>query len=79
MNPVGAPTAMFGNPAIGTASEAAGAGYKFGSTYALSQNGTAQSFSFYTRGGESFSALPLSSTGSTLTGCRPPWWPRAPR
>ena len=57
MNPVGAPTTTFGNPAIGTASEAAGAGYKFGSTYALSQNGTAQSFSFYARGGGSVQRL----------------------
>ena len=41
----------FGNTAIGSASEAAGAGYKFGSTYTLNQAGTATSFSLYTRGG----------------------------
>jgi hypothetical protein len=35
---------------IGTAADTPGAGYKFGSTYTLTQNGTAQSFSFYARG-----------------------------
>ena len=45
--------ATFGNTAIGTASEAPGAGYKFGSAYTLTEAGTAQSFSLYTRGGNS--------------------------
>ncbi len=53
----GPPKATFGNPAVGTASEAAGAGYKFGSAYTLSQSGTAQSFSLYARGGGSVQRL----------------------
>ena len=43
----------FGNTTIGSSSEPAGGGYKFGSTYVLAEAGTAQAFRFYTRGGAS--------------------------
>ena len=47
----GGASPRFGNPVIGTTSEAAGSGFKFGSVYTLNEAGTARSFSLYTRGG----------------------------
>ncbi|MGE0879349.1 MAG: hypothetical protein AB7O61_11935, partial [Acidimicrobiia bacterium] len=49
--PAGAATATFGQSTIGTASVAPDANYKFGSSYTLAENGTTQSFTWYTRGG----------------------------
>ena len=46
-----AATGTFGNLVIGSATDSPGDGYKFGSVYSLSEPGTAQSFSFYARGG----------------------------
>src|SRR5688500_10369768 len=55
---VGAASAeTFGKTAVGSASEAAGAGYKFGSVFRLAQAGTATSFSWYTRGGSAAQRL----------------------
>ncbi len=46
-----AATATFGNPSVGTSSDTPGSGYKFGSVYALPQDGTTMSISWYARGG----------------------------
>ena len=46
-----AATATFGNLVVGSNSDSPGDGYKFGSIYALNEEGTVRSFSVYARGG----------------------------